>query len=552
MPERVRLSAWIGAATIALIVAVCPAARGQNPRITLRLDNVSPEQAVAALAKTSGIPVQLQIDPRQTDWLPQSRVSFNWRSVTFAEALRQIADRFRLEPTQRAPNNYLLTGPDAWGRQLSPEPVDDAALVEQQGVRLMINQLRGRQGGLTMDLACEIPEGDTARIAGVENLVLVDDQGNVAAPISDRITGSRFNPRTPDVWIGSCGMFANSDPNASKLALVEGDLMVYRKMRPVRMEVGLPGVRGEGRGTRGEGRAGPQAGKPEPSLVRQEPHPPSGAGESGVRVEILKFEPGPAPLAIARARTTGKVDPKARLAGSLIPHRGPNELGPALLVRIVLPPDAPCAVADPKKVDWGGVRHPILVGASGRPYGPFALGTNARREGENTIIELTCGWSDIREPVESAVFELVERAEPQRLFTFQMLDIPMPRRWGRGGGMNAPFVKPVHHALYQAKGATLESSVRLGERAAPGGTLQLGMALRGAEGWGPTRWFQLTVDTSGRSRLPDLKPGSYRVLRRYDGKAGPTTGGAWQNTETVLEIARGKVVSLPPLRWEAR
>jgi hypothetical protein len=55
------------------------------------------------------------------------------------------------------------------------------------------------------------------------------------------------------------------------------------------------------------------------------------------------------------------------------------------------------------------------------------------------------------------------------------------------------------------------------------------------------------------ARLEELRPGTYRILRRYhppDPAPSPTPG-RWLNRDLTLEVAAGKAVMLPPLRWSS-
>jgi hypothetical protein len=91
--------------------------------------------------------------------------------------------------------------------------------------------------------------------------------------------------------------------------------------------------------------------------------------------------------------------------------------------------------------------------------------------------------------------------------------------------------------------------VRLPDNGVRSGKLDLGLALRGAAGWGPVRWIQVDV-TDGEARLGDVKPGAYKVVRRFvprDGELPP--GVRWINGEAQASVAAGKELRLPALEW---
>src|SRR5262245_62152683 len=76
-------------------------ARPENPKPSLKLENVTAVEAVAALSKAAGIPVEiLPLPAGGPEALPaelHKNVSFDWSSATFAAALRQLCERYSLQ-----------------------------------------------------------------------------------------------------------------------------------------------------------------------------------------------------------------------------------------------------------------------------------------------------------------------------------------------------------------------------------------------------------------------------------------------------------------------
>jgi hypothetical protein len=64
----------------------------------------------------------------------------------------------------------------------------------------------------------------------------------------------------------------------------------------------------------------------------------------------------------------------------------------------------------------------------------------------------------------------------------------------------------------------------------------------------------MDVDGEGMVTVRDVRPGEYRVTRRYqpDGK-GPEIprGGRWEGGETTVRVTGGAESRLAPLRWLA-
>jgi hypothetical protein len=142
---------------------------------------------------------------------------------------------------------------------------------------------------------------------------------------------------------------------------------------------------------------------------------------------------------------------------------------------------------------------------------------------------------------------------------FRLTDVPLPQAAPLVPRTAPPAAAPEGGApdpdrpYYERGGGTLVSEVRIGEKTASEGTLQVGLATRSGREWGPVRWIEVPVDREGRARVEDLKPGTYRLLRVYRAGAGASalTGGKWLNAEAVVTVTSGKEVVPPALRWGA-
>src|SRR5687768_11259904 len=78
----------------------------ENPKITLKLKDVTAAETMDALSKASGIPVSLLPGMQDAAGAPKSpqialldqKASFDWSGITFARALRQLMEHYKLRP----------------------------------------------------------------------------------------------------------------------------------------------------------------------------------------------------------------------------------------------------------------------------------------------------------------------------------------------------------------------------------------------------------------------------------------------------------------------
>jgi hypothetical protein len=505
-----------------LLVGTMPAARAENPRISLKVENATFAEAAAALSKASGIPVEHwsarlpQGLARRPEPLLEEKASFDWTNVPFAHALRQLCDHYNLQPVHGIGGGYTL---NAAGARAAP-PGKLVGLVEKNGMRLFARSIavyenRSRRldflgGGpvfngsanLSLNLAGVFigGDGDAETIAGVENLTARDDLGNI---LESHTHLSPFDSPSdvlfPDEW-GLNVTLPAAHPRARKLDWIEGDLMVYRTFRRHRLEFTPPIT---------EGKTSQQVGQ--------------------ATVRLSHFEPG----------------------------NGENR-GPSVEIRLDVPPGSDI------RLDSRMGSVPLLEGASGRIYRPSGSGGGGGGGVNGFQFHTEGRFEPIGEPVAKVLFRLVEKAKPEKLLTFRMQDIPLPPE-----GVFAPLgpaPRPVNppaplrngpeegaeRPYFQEGGGTLVSRIQVQGQPAGEGSLSFGVSQRSGGEWNTIRWFDVEV-SGGVARLPDLKPGTYRVLRVYRPKEAPkvTSNGRWVDGEVVAEVTAGKEVSLPPLRWVA-
>jgi hypothetical protein len=150
------------------------------------------------------------------------------------------------------------------------------------------------------------------------------------------------------------------------------------------------------------------------------------------------------------------------------------------------------------------------------------------------------------------VWEVIERSDPVKLFTFRMADIPLPAPLEFNAKAVAPnpgVQAPPDRLFYAKGGGILVSRILVAGKPAGNGILDVGMAEKRGPEWGPLRWTQVEV-LDGIARLDDLKAGVYRVVRRFRAKEGVLPeGGKWTNEDLQVALSDGKEATPSPLHW---
>jgi hypothetical protein len=530
---------WLSAlavAALAMIVLAAPS-RAENPRVSLKVENATAREAAAQLSRAAGIQVDVYPPAIPAEANPpvpaplEQKASFDWTGTTFARALRQLCEKYGLRPNPRPAGGYTLY--PAAGAAVPAPAQKPVGLFEKNGVRLFARGINvtdyraisfangvplfGPGASLSLHLACELADGDAERIAGVQNLTARDDLGNLI--LSDDQGRSYYSSgygQYPDEWSGSV-TFTPPHPKAKKLQWVEGDLMAYSTVTPLRVELPLP-----------------FAGK-------------SARKEAGGLIFLLsRYQDTPDPQADGDEQDDFPVQRLGPLAAA--------PAGFSVRVRVYEPRDAH-AVA--RNGSWGYM--PYAVGASGQAYsvGVSRGGQGGRADQQGTVIDHgALGFIMPEKPVK-LVWDLVEKSQPQKLLSFRMTDIPLPQQSAFAAARRAnppPVLAASPDRPYYAKGGgVLVSRVQLQERPAGEGSLAMGLSARNGAEWSAIRWISVDVARDGTARLEDLKPGSYRLLRAYQPRqpgGGPPAPGRWLNGELTVEVAAGKEIVLPSLRWE--
>jgi hypothetical protein len=320
----------------------------------------------------------------------------------------------------------------------------------------------------------------------------------------------------PDEWMGNVSLPA-PHPKAKKLQWIEGDVMGYRSLKSFRIEVPLP-----------------------------------------LTGKYVRKDAGDLSLVVSRFRGSGDAAGAADDDDVEGLPRQPFTLqqgGASVRVRVYTPQQGSRVGSLQGAGSW--TVQPYLVGSSGKLYQSNRTQSTGWGDPQYSVNDSVFVFPNVQDQPVKLVWDLVERPEPVKLFTFRMTDIPLPEP-------NTPQSRPLNgqprrgaqaatHPFFERGGGTLTGKVMLADAAATG-TLQVGLAARVADGWGPTRWFEVELEKTGEFRLEDLKPGTYRLQRAYrprEGEAAPK-GGAWANEDLTVTVATAKEATVAPLRWSLK
>ncbi len=540
--RRVWPAAWLAVLVGGSIVASPVPSMADNPKVNLKVTNATPEEAVAQLSKAAG--VKLNLSGGRPGGNGMEKVSFDWTNVSFGKALRQLCDQLNFRPYRQA-SGYMLQP----SFQAPPgNPLKKVGLVEKNGVKLFarrayvydnrsINFIGEEWGGgsgyLNLELGAELGEGDADLIAGMQNVTARDDQGNIISTDPQRFGSGSSNPNGtyPDEWSGNV-MINPPSTKAKKLEWLEADLMVYKSVKPLRLEVPFPLTSKSIRKNIGD-----------------------------MIVVISGFEenkPAAAPEEDPAEADLPNIGQQ--------PVRGQNG-GFKLRVRVYTPQVQGRQQRFFARNGWNFA--PTLELASGGTAMPNQTNSSGWGNGEWSLSDMTLNYQlpQVPQPPAEAkvagptlqgaklVWDMVERGEMVKLFTFRMTDIPLPQAGLPGQRVRpgaAPPTAPVDRGPhYEKGGGTLVTRIEVAGKPVNGGTLQVGLAQKTGAEFGPVRWSDAAIGPDGTARVEDLKPGAYRVLRRYRPKdpLPDADEGKWANGELTVSVAAGKEAPLPPLRW---
>jgi hypothetical protein len=204
----------------------------------------------------------------------------------------------------------------------------------------------------------------------------------------------------------------------------------------------------------------------------------------------------------------------------------------------------------------GNELEPVLIGQSGKAYKPER---NSDSHGSG-LWEFRTHFV-VPEPVVKIRLSLKVWPPLEPVGSFRLVDVPLrkqrfflpaPPRRADTRPSTAPYFPGAVQlpALFATGGGRLVLPVRIQDRPAPGGILNIGLASLAGEQSGPLRWIEAEV-VEGAARIEALKPGTYRVLRVYQVQEDPPVKGPgrWDQAELRVTVSAGKETVARPLRW---
>ena len=480
--------------------------RAENPRLSLRLRQVTCAEAAAALEKQSGETVSLmEIPVQRTPGVPRvdlsERADWDWTNATLADALRQLALRYRLTASG-GPTGYQLIprfGPYGNG------PQDPRGRWEGHGVKIGVTNAgwnRSSPGDqrLSVQFSVETAGLDGDRLAAITHVSARDDLGNILTA-DERSQNGQLQRQLPDTFV-CAAIFPDPPEIGSRLVWIEGEVALYPSVKHRTLRFSLPE---EGHGSVHE--------------------------DGRWRVTLQEVVPGRAspPDDVIAPRNVGPIV-NARVT---LPSRVTRDSETRQKLQILL-------IGDSGKQHLSGEERMSLVGRLGDPTYDFH-----------------CQFGAIREGLSRVEFRLQEAEEPLPAFRFRLKDVPLPSADADTGYGPAPFRGLFagkewgpDQPYFAAAGAVLRLPVRTSGRPAPAGGLSIGLARNGPEGPEPLHWVSMRTQPGGAGQIAGLAPGSYRLLRHFRPDEAPVRQppGRWRNTEVTITAGTGPV-TVAALEW---
>lgn len=518
-------------ALIVLLATTPPAEAG--PRFTLKLENVTLHQALLRLRQTTGWEISADRGEGSEGFQEPAKApkaSFEWKNAPVGAILREVAETFKLSPHYNGSTNV-------WLRHGAPAVDAGGRTIIREGIAITLESLDQRELR-TLKIGSNRPEvsrylyatfrlralaGDPDVMYGVSQVTSRDDRGNLLRPeegsVSRRYGYSGGN--WPDEWTAriSLGAF---DPEAKRLASITGSVILYRSLRHRRVEVSLPL-------------------DPKQSETKA----------LGVSIKVKEF------------RVPGKASPAPRksdptLPGKSFPPSGESPGQAILQIEASWPQEM--EVSTPLSMDGGGGGGlaPWIRLKSGKLVRCYGNQTSAEVTDTGMIVaQLRYVASGLREPAVAIVWDLQTRQDPTKRAVFEFTDIPLPFALAEMPKPKPAAIKrnPARRSpFFDANGGILVTDVYTGKQRLGAGELMIGLARREGVKFGAIRWVKTETNAAGQVKLPNLRPGVYRVHRlfrpRDDQGALKPLPGEWENASVTVTVEAKKELALPPLRHQ--
>ncbi|MFN3651459.1 MAG: hypothetical protein ACK47B_17930 [Armatimonadota bacterium] len=479
------------------------------PRVTLKLEGVGVHEALRRVSSETGWRLALD-DVDVNDPQPRARpekagatASFDWSNAPLGKVCRDLAAAygyaFEAEELEThevrffAPEQKAPAAPK-WAARV-PGLTCYVGEIARTETRVLTPEGEDLEAETSVRLHVRPDDADPDAIRAIENLRVTDDRGKVLElePVRRNWWGER-----PDEWVSEVYL-DELRPRVRRIARLDGEVVLYRVVETRRLEVPV----------RGQTLPLDRSLQPlEINISRLEYSPTVPFGRLGVALEATW--PAEGPDLVTDLEEQGWPAPAVRLSSG----------------KLVTP-------------DWRAVIFP-------------------RQDRQVAQVDISLRVSP-DDPPQALVWDMVVRSQPSQRVPFSIQDIPLPGGRGapepapeappaRGKPNLDPQAPPVGEAITGLAGAVL-----IDDRPAVQGELAVGLRKKNGDGgWGPVRWRYLPLDRNGQARLEGVAPGEYRVVREYrtrgaDGRLQPASG-KWAPVEVTVQIERGKVTPLPPLR----
>jgi hypothetical protein len=237
-------------------VLLAAANAGAQPRVTLKLDQVTLPQALQALQRESGWEFKLErgfvldlpADPQA------ERSSFAWEEKPIGVVCRELAAAFHLT-AQKSP---LQGGSPRQVEFLAalPPPPKPLLTVTRDGFQIRLSEVtqdataRQELGGNAppvvvrsagLDLTVRAPDGDPDRIFSIQNLQIETDRGPADLETDD-LRHNDGDTGAPDEWTAHVRI-SRLPPRATEIVRVTGDLAIYPAPPSTSVRLPLSGAR---------------------------------------------------------------------------------------------------------------------------------------------------------------------------------------------------------------------------------------------------------------------------------------------------------------------
>jgi hypothetical protein len=250
--SRALLAALLAA--LALEAAAQPPVEPAPPaRLTVELAQATLAEAAARLSQLLGVRVRLAslAEAAQHDAPPLNlsrRASLSLKDRPLPDALRAFCRAFDCRLAWDVPAGYVVlpgpfpTGPEA---RIGEHAVSVTGITLAEDCTLDEDKPDFRvRRGLSLQLAIRALSGDPASIYGLENVRVVDDQGRDALDLpADRVETSPLGHTAASPFSDERSQtvaFAWPYPAPRRLSVIEGDLVLYRSVRRLTLQLPLP------------------------------------------------------------------------------------------------------------------------------------------------------------------------------------------------------------------------------------------------------------------------------------------------------------------------